>query len=300
MVRPLRLASDIYDLEGKLVAGLGQELSPDFMRGVAEAGLGARTLVPLGERETMLADLRGFISEKPYDLIFAQTARMEKVTHLFADVKMHPAVFEIIEKFKEGDFYTYRHCMTVGALATLISFDIPSIYQQPRIAVTVAPSHDVGKIGVPLEILRKTEPLTREELAVIRGHATAGFVLLTYYMGFENPLSCQVAFEHHETCSGTGYPRGITLSDEIVELVAACDTFDALISPRPYRANSYDHRSALEALCDAAEKGALRWTPVKLLIAYSRATKPRLEHVVVSRERRGRPPQGNRYGVIAK
>jgi CHASE2 domain-containing sensor protein len=97
--------------------------------------------------------------------------------------------------------------------------------------------HDVGKIGVPDAILRKAGALNAEEWEVMRAHTTAGAAMLA---GSRSPLirlAETIALTHHERWDGTGYPVG--LAGEEIPLVgricAICDTFDALVSERPYK-----------------------------------------------------------------
>ena len=73
----------------------------------------------------------------------------------------------------------------------------------------------------------------------------------------------------------------------LVEMVAICDIYDALISSRPYRVGEYDNRTALEELCDIADAGALGRYNVQARIGRNRAGYPAPEEVRLSTERRG-------------
>jgi len=293
------LDENICDFAGKTIAPAGTRLTPDFMHKVAGSGPRGQVHIRLFEEPAMRSDLRQTLSEKNYKAIFGAEETVRQIMETMSDVRVHPAVLEGLLKFKQTDHYTYRHCLMVSALATLISPELPSVYQRSEEAPSVAPSHDIGKIAVPLEILQKTEPLTKRELALVQGHAACGFVLLTYYMGYESPKSCQVAYEHHERRDGSGYPRGVHLDDELVELVTVCDTFDALVSARPYRDAPFDRRTALEVLCDEADAGRFDWVPVKLLITHHRKKKVSIERLGVSKKRRGKPPRRNLHGTTA-
>jgi HD-GYP domain-containing protein (c-di-GMP phosphodiesterase class II) len=96
--------------------------------------------------------------------------------------------------------------------------------------------HDVGKIVVPSEILRKDGPLTEEEWTVMRSHTVAGAELVERIDAFAH-LAPAIR-SSHERVDGKGYPDGLS-GDEIplaARIVAACDTYDAIITDRPYRA----------------------------------------------------------------
>jgi HD-GYP domain-containing protein (c-di-GMP phosphodiesterase class II) len=151
---------------------------------------------------------------------------------------------------------------------------------------------------VPLDILKKTTPLTRSERSFLEHHAAASFVLLSYYCKDIQHLACKVALDHHERRDGSGYPRGLLLQDRIVEIIAASDIYDALIKPRPYRSGAYDNRTALEEITEMAEQNKIGWDVVKALIGHCRKSNPRYREVTISAEKRGTPPSYNVYGII--
>ncbi|MGV3760354.1 MAG: HD domain-containing phosphohydrolase, partial [Actinomycetota bacterium] len=100
-----------------------------------------------------------------------------------------------------------------------------------------APMHDVGKIGIPDEVLLKTGVFTEEDRAVMARHPRLGHDLLA---GSGSPLlelAAIVALHHHERVDGSGYPDGLR-GDEISlegRIVAIADVFDALTSARRYK-----------------------------------------------------------------
>jgi putative two-component system response regulator len=108
---------------------------------------------------------------------------------------------------------------------------------QERLLVA-APLHDIGKIATPDEILLKPARLTPEEMAVMREHAAIGARILADSRMPEISMGCEIAAGHHEWWDGTGYPAGLA-GEQIplmARIVAVADVFDALTSPRPYKA----------------------------------------------------------------
>ena len=100
---------------------------------------------------------------------------------------------------------------------------------------TAAALHDIGKIGIPEAILRKTSRLTDEEYTVIKQHTIIGYNILNYVAEF--PELKIGARWHHERYDGTGYPDGIK-GDTIpvyARIIAVADTYDAMTSKRSYR-----------------------------------------------------------------
>src|SRR3954469_25774942 len=96
--------------------------------------------------------------------------------------------------------------------------------------------HDVGKMVVPDEILRKMGPLTAEEWHIMKQHPTWGFDMLAE-VSFLQATALDIIYSHHERWDGQGYPRGI--AGEAIPLsariFAVVDTYDAIPSDRPYR-----------------------------------------------------------------
>jgi HD-GYP domain-containing protein (c-di-GMP phosphodiesterase class II) len=146
--------------------------------------------------------------------------------------------------------------------------------------------------------LKKSTPLTRAERNILEHHTLAGFVLLSYFLQDSMSFAARVAREHHERRDGSGYPLGISLSNRMVEIISACDVYDALLSSRPYRLASYDNRTALEEITEMAHQGKLSWELVQTLVSFNRQDRSNFEECKVSTEKRGTPPAGNLYGII--
>jgi HD-GYP domain-containing protein (c-di-GMP phosphodiesterase class II) len=230
-----------------------------------------------------------------YDRIFSDGARTRSLFSLLDQVELPTPLFEIIDFFKSSDPYTYRHILIVFALSMLLAQDFTTDPYKLQEAAQACPTHDMGKYCIPLTILKKTTLLGQSERCSLEHHAAAGYVLLAYYFKDPRHPAAVTARDHHERGDGSGYPRGIRLYNPIVEIVAVCDVFDALIAKRPYRPTAYDLRTALEELTDMADRGALASDLVKALINYNRKVRAPMRHCVVSREKRGKPPGDNLY-----
>jgi len=108
--------------------------------------------------------------------------------------------------------------------------------------------HDVGKIGVPDAILLKPDRLTEEEWEFMRRHPAMGYRILAQ-VPYLRPAA-KIVLAHHERWDGKGYPRG--LAGEAIPLgariFAVCDTYDAIISDRPYRRGQSPEAALAEIL----------------------------------------------------
>lgn len=253
---------------------------------------------PLLQYGSVKEDLLNFLCQQPYHTIFSDKREIAELIDLMENVYLILPVLQSLDYFKIDDFYTYRHILMVFSLSTLLAKDLIPDYQDQIREIAASPNHDFGKICVPIHILRKSTPLTRSEINIMKHHSVAGYVLLSYYLKDTRNIAAIVARDHHERKDCSGYPRGIPLEDRLVEIIAVSDIYDALVSPRPYRPVSYDNRTALEEITRMAEKNEIGWEVVKALVAHNRKAKPHYSESKVSAEKRGTSPPGNLYGMI--
>jgi HD-GYP domain-containing protein (c-di-GMP phosphodiesterase class II) len=298
---PLRIEHPVFTLEGKLLAEAGTVVTGETLKALRNPRRDFNDETRhLFRHGTIREDLLGLLVKPPYSRIFPDRSHVEELLQDMETIELLVPILETMDYFKEKDFYTYRHVLMVFALSTLLAKDMVPDYRKRLRFDATGPIHDIGKICVPIQVLRKSSPITRKELSLLHHHTAAGYILLCYYLGDSLSLACRVARDHHERRDGSGYPRGIPLGDPMVEIIAACDVYDALIAPRPYRRVSYDNRTALEELTSMAEGGQLGWDAVKALVVHNRKSSPDSRDKSISLEKRGKPPQGNIYGVIVE
>src|SRR6202030_4246840 len=131
---------------------------------------------------------------------------------------------------------TFRHCLFVTGFAVAFAQHLGMREDDQRRLVRAALLHDVGKAFIPVEILDKPDPLTLEEMEVMRQHPRRGFDALTAQGGFP-PEMLDVILHHHELLDGTGYPDGLSGKEisDIVRLTTIVDIYAALVEKRAYR-----------------------------------------------------------------
>lgn len=295
----LTLRYPIHTLAGRELLPAGAVLTAAVLGEVVAEGRGtAFPEASLLDYGTARHDLLAFIGEGTYRAILGREADRAEILALMEKTRLPVPVLESLDHFKGHDAYTYRHVLMVFALSSTIARRMMRSVSDVLQEASAGPLHDFGKICVPMEILRKTTFLRRSERMYLEHHTMAGHVLLSYYLGNFGGIAPVVALDHHERGDGSGYPRGIALRGRLVEIVAACDVYDALISPRPYRNNSFNIRTALEEITRLAEEGKISWEVVRLLVSLNRKDRPPPEECRVSLEKRGKCPEGNRYGII--
>jgi HD-GYP domain-containing protein (c-di-GMP phosphodiesterase class II) len=147
------------------------------------------------------------------------------------------------------DVSTEEHTRRVAALAVEVGERLGLPPTRLRSLAIGGLLHDIGKLSVPDWILQKPAALDRHEFTAIKVHPTRGRELLIELGGFDE-LVKRLVLDHHERLDGSGYPRGLT-ADELgleTRILAVCDVYDALVSPRVYReAWSADRALALLA-----------------------------------------------------
>jgi HD-GYP domain-containing protein (c-di-GMP phosphodiesterase class II) len=253
------------------------------------------TSLKVMEQGTIAANLQRLCESHPYDQIFSDHKRTQSLFTLLNKVELAAPLFDIIDFFKRNDPYTYRHILIVFGLSMFLTQDFIEDPYELQLAAQACTGHDMGKFCVPVSVLKKTTRLNQAERNQLEHHSVAGFTLLSYFLRDPQHPAAITARDHHERCDGSGYPRGIRLDNRIVEIVAVCDVFDALIANRPYRSTAYDLRSALEEITAMADRGAVPWDIAKALINCNRKTRGPIHRCVVSREKRGHPPSDNLY-----
>ena len=133
------------------------------------------------------------------------------------------------------DPYTHGHERRVGEIAAAIAEEMGMDGDQVEGIRIAGYMHDVGKIGVPAEILAKPARLTKAEFDLVKDHAQQSYEILKT-VPFPWPVA-EAAWQHHERLDGSGYPRGLKGEEIVLEarVLAVADVVEAMSSHRPYR-----------------------------------------------------------------
>jgi cyclic di-GMP phosphodiesterase len=151
------------------------------------------------------------------------------------------------------DHETAEHIERVGDFSALVAEYLGLERAHCELIRRSSTLHDVGKIGVPDEILLKPGPLTPAEILAMQRHAKIGYDILSGSDLDLLDLAATIAWTHHERVDGTGYPRSLAGSEIPLEgrIVAVVDVYDALTSDRPYRP-ALTHADAIALMRDGS------------------------------------------------
>jgi len=153
-----------------------------------------------------------------------QAARLEDLAHL-----------ALAGECRDDD--THQHTERVAVLAELIARELGMGSQEQATIRLAAPLHDIGKLGIPDQILLKPSGLSDGEQAVMKTHTTIGAHILGESEYPVLGMAREIALTHHERWDGAGYPAGLRASAVPIagRIVAVADVFDAITHARPYK-----------------------------------------------------------------
>ncbi|MEO2088758.1 MAG: HD domain-containing phosphohydrolase, partial [Gemmataceae bacterium] len=158
------------------------------------------------------------------------------------------------------DEYTGGHTQRVTRYALALGTHLGLPHDQIELIRTGTPLHDIGKIGIGDEILRKPGKLTPAEFAVMQTHTTLGAEYLANIPELQPIIP--IVRNHHERWDGTGYPDRLAREDIplLARIVAVADAFDAMTSDRPYHVGKKG-RPAAEALAEVERQAGRQFAP---------------------------------------
>jgi hypothetical protein len=150
----------------------------------------------------------------------------------------------------EKDTSTEEHTRRVALRAVQVGEELGLPASRLRQLAIGGLLHDIGKLSVPEEILKKPAALDGTEYRVVQRHTDWGDRLLRELGGFTDGVRALVR-NHHERLDGSGYPRRLRAADLDLDtrILAVCDVYDALVSPRVYR-GEWTHAQAMAMLRD--------------------------------------------------
>ena len=253
-------------------------------RSILAVPLRSRQVILGGDRGTIkehviggfeaLNKLDGTFDEEDADLLNTlanQAATVLEIADLYADATelFFDVVKVMVAAIDAKDPYTEGHSQRVSDFSVEIARELGISAEVTHHIKIGSLLHDVGKIGIPDNILTKPGRLTDEEYDIIKMHPSIGARI----MGEVRMLSTELPAisEHHERLDGKGYPKGLKDGEisQFGRVVAVADVFDALTSDRPYR-KAQSAEEALDYLYKGVDREFDRMCVDALVRAYLR------------------------------
>lgn len=148
--------------------------------------------------------------------------------------------------------YTYKHSVNVAVLSVLTGIGLGLKKSMLKELAASGLLHDIGKLNIPVEILRKPGPLTDEEFELVKMHSELGYEKLKGNINISSKTKMGV-YMHHENIDGTGYPLGLSGNQiyMFAKIIHIADVYDAITSDRAYK-KAESPQKAIEFLMNHA------------------------------------------------
>ncbi|MBR1691623.1 MAG: HD-GYP domain-containing protein [Lachnospiraceae bacterium] len=144
-------------------------------------------------------------------------------------------VFSMLQNMRQYDDLTFTHSLNVALICNVFAEWLNFSDEDRELATVCGLFHDIGKLAIPENIIKKPSRLTDEEYNIIKTHPVEGYRILKDQD--INPHIKNAALMHHERCDGGGYPLGIRADkiDRFAKVVSIADVYDAMTAARVYR-----------------------------------------------------------------
>lgn len=166
----------------------------------------------------------------------ADTAAMVKeALKVYQSDTKNFSIMDFIMNMRDYDDSTFCHSLNVALICRVFSDWLHWSDEDKELAVLCGLLHDIGKLQIPEEIVKKPGKLTDEEFKIIKNHPVLGYKILEE-IGVD-PRVKNAALMHHEKCDGSGYPFGFQAHqmDRFAKMVTIVDIYDAMTAARVYR-----------------------------------------------------------------
>ena len=201
---------------------------------------------------------------------------VENVDKLMFQSKNRYEIINMVHNIHSFDDETYRHSLNVAMINSVFAGWLHMSDYERKQLILCGLFHDIGKLLIPKEVLRKPSRLTEEEYEIIKKHPLLGYEKVK---DLNLPESVkQVVLMHHERADGSGYPFGFNIKeiDPYAAITSISDVYDAMTANRVYR-----HGMSPFDVIDIFEKeGKKQFNPMFLVPILNNLTNTYLQHHV--------------------
>lgn len=276
LIPGMRVGRNVYGKDGQIWLGKGVLLTRRYIERLKELQI---PVIYVDDGFVPDVEVKDIISEETRQRAVQQMkalllkAETPKAAVINPPIGIYRTVEEIVEQvlankgvmynlmdIRAEDEYLFYHSVNVCLLATMAGATLGWSREQLRELALGALLHDIGKIRVPPQILRKPGSLTKREFEEVKKHTIYGYEML------QNLQSARkIARSHHERLNGQGYPDGLQGGDipADIQLTGIADIYDALTADRVYR-EAYQPFEAYEMLAGAGNF----WFDYRLIFAF--------------------------------
>lgn len=212
----------------------------DCRRDVLNAGATDLLATPLDELEFGVR-CKNLLTWRSQQKIIHQRARWleKRVSEATSEIRRreHETLLRLAKAGEYRDEDTGNHVLRMARYARLIAEQLGLSKSDCDAIELAAPMHDIGKIGIPDDILRKPGRLTHAEFEIMKQHTLIGYEILKDSPSKYLQTGAVIALSHHEKFNGTGYPHQLGRQEIplVARIVSVADAYDALTSARPYK-----------------------------------------------------------------
>lgn len=249
------LAKAIVNLEGQVLLSSGTEVTEEYKKrleanGITEIYIEDEISKSLSEPEAVREKIV-YEAKRIVKLMMVNPSIrtnidgveiMKIVEDILNSILANNDIVANLSDIRSVDDYTFSHSVNVCILSLIIGIGFGYSYDKLRELGVGSILHDIGKVMIPAEILKKPVQLTGREFEEIKKHTVYGYEMLKKTKGI-TMVASHIAVGHHERMDGSGYPYGLKgeYIHKAARIVAVADVYDALTTDRVYRKRLMPH-----------------------------------------------------------
>ncbi len=249
------LARPIYTAEGRILLSEGISLKQTYIDKIRansineiyieddiSSGVDVQDIILDQTRNEAKQLVRDFMCNSTLSKTFSSEEVKALIDNIINQLLDNEEIIINLSDIKSVDDYTFEHSVNVCILSLVIGMGLGYTHQKLKDLGVGAILHDIGKLRIPAQILKKPSQLSVVEFEEIKKHSYYGYEILK-----QNPklsmVSSFIALGHHERYDGSGYPLQLKGENihQCARIVAVADVFDALSSDRVYRKKLRPH-----------------------------------------------------------